>query len=92
MEWCDDERNVHVFLKHEPALPEHPNIWKEVHEHLQECANKSMYNEIKYTEYNFEPIGNITDEDQVLDDEPDEETITTELNEDLEYNSEYAYI
>ena len=90
-EWCDDERNVHVFLKHEPPLPFPNNIWKEVHEYLQECSRNS-YNEIKYVEYEFEPICQTELQDDEFDTDDDFDNETTELNEDIEYNSEYAYI
>lgn len=91
-DWCDDERNVHVFLNHEPLSDPPPcNIWKEVHEHLRECANNSMYNEIKYTEYIYESLASLSEDDPPTH-EDTEEDATTELNEDLEHNSEYAYI
>ena len=96
MEWCDDERNVHVFPKYEPPTTTYPtvNIWKEIHEHLQESAQRSKFDEIQYVEYEFEPLGYLSDieEDDCTWGEDDTCTDVDEDNVDeVFYKHEYAY-
>lgn len=55
--WCDDERDVtSMFLKHEPSTENIKNLWKEVNDYLTESKKNAKYDDIKYVEYEYEPL------------------------------------
>jgi hypothetical protein len=63
LNWCDDERNVNVFLKPcDPVENDATNIWKDVYDYLDFCSRRK-YDEIKYIEYIYEPLCQPSDDD-----------------------------
>ena len=102
IDWCDDERNVHTFLKPSPYVEkESDNIWKDIHNYLENCS-RNKYDDITYVEYEYEPLILDTYPETEMEPEQEPETnqlerndiVTTELNEcdDIDYQKNiYAY-
>jgi len=92
-DWCDDERNVHVFLRYEPQEKEIVNIYKDVADHLKKTARESAVNDIEYRVYEYEPLVVHGPEDESDDGGSDTEDVANanEVNEVLLDHNFTAY-
>ena len=88
--WCDDERNVHDYIKYEKHESDVRNIYKEVNDYLRDIIIDSKFDECEYIEYSYEEyLSEIEGELNGEEDYSDEES---EFNETLLNDYSYAYV
>lgn len=88
--WCDDERNVHDYIKYEKHESDVINIYKEVNDYLRDIIIDSKFDECEYIEYSYdEYLSEIEGELNGEEDYSDEES---EFNETLLNDYSYAYV